>query len=123
MDETKDPGAGGSRTDAPAADAPATEAPAADAPEDDDPPAAGPGSERPVSTGGLSLADANVLRSGTRLKVQRGGMMRQDLEGESAEGRYVSQFESPVHGRMIVVHLPGRGNFGFRLDELRQVEV
>lgn len=71
----------------------------------------------------LVLADANLLRSGTLLKVLRPGMVRQDLEGESAEGTYVSQFDSPTHGRMVVVHLPGRGNFGFRLDELRRVEI
>jgi len=78
---------------------------------------------RPVATSGLALATANLLRSGTRLKVLRPGMVRHDLEGESAEGRYVSQFDSPVHGRMVVVHLPGRGNYGFRLDELQRVEV
>lgn len=96
---------------------------------DGNPTAAGAGSNPGRRTGptassaGLALPDANLLRSGTRLKVLRRGMVRQDLEGESAEGRYVSQFDSPVHGRLVVVHLPGRGNYGFRLDELERVEV
>ena len=45
-------------------------------------------------------------------------MSRHELEGDEAEGCYVAQFESPIHGRMVVVNLGDRCNYGFTLDEL-----
>lgn len=76
------------------------------------------------SGGTLDRRQANLLEGGDRLRVRREGLLRHDLheETEALEGTYVSQFDSPRHGRLVVVHLPGRGNYGFRLDELERMQ-
>lgn len=70
----------------------------------------------------MTLKRANRLRSGERLRVSADGLSRHGLPGDPRVGEYVSQFESPVHGRMVIVHLDDRGNHGFRLDEVEAVD-
>ena len=71
----------------------------------------------------MTLEEANYLSPGTRLRVLRGGMERHRLEPAESEGIYVSQLESPVHGRLVVVNFTDQGAYGFRLDELEIVGV
>lgn len=66
----------------------------------------------------MTLEQANYLTSGLRILVSEGGLTRHRLSSESTRGTYVSQFESPVHGRMIIVNLDDDGAFGFQLEEI-----
>ena len=66
----------------------------------------------------MTIEEANYLTSGDRLRVSTGGLARHGVESGSGDGTYVSQFESPNQGRLVVVNLQDRGSYGFRLDEL-----
>lgn len=66
----------------------------------------------------MTVREANYLTGGARLRVLKAGLERHGLESEDREGNYISQFESPAHGRMIIVDLSGDGAFGFALEEL-----
>ncbi len=66
----------------------------------------------------MTVEEANYLSTGDRLHVNGDGLSRHDLQGKAADGTYVSQFESPKLGRLVVVKLRQGGAFGFRLDEL-----
>jgi hypothetical protein len=50
--------------------------------------------------------------------VSEDGLTRHGLSSEWTRGTYVSQFESPVHGRMVIVDLDDDGAYGFTLEEL-----
>jgi hypothetical protein len=71
----------------------------------------------------MTVEEANYLGPGDALRVNAEGLHRHGLEGRSAQGSYVSQFESPKNGRLIVVRLPDTRAFGFRLDELEIVRL
>ncbi len=66
----------------------------------------------------MTVKEANYLSTGDRLRVNADGLSRHQLRGRAADGTYVSQFESPNQGRLVVVRLGKGGAFGFRLDEL-----
>ena len=66
----------------------------------------------------MTLEQANYLTSGVRMLVSDDGLARHGLSSEWTRGTYVSQFESPVHGRMVVVDLDDDGAYGFRLGEI-----
>ena len=66
----------------------------------------------------MNLEQANRLGSGDRLRVGTAGLERHGLGGDRKDGTYVSQFESPKNGRMVVVRLEGDAVYGFRLDEV-----
>ena len=66
----------------------------------------------------MTIEEANYLSTGDRLRVNAEGLSRHQLQGTAADGTYVSQFESPNQGRLVVVRLRAGGAFGFRLDEL-----
>jgi len=66
----------------------------------------------------MTLEQANFLTSGLRMLVSENGLARHGLSSEWTRGTYVSQFESPVHGRMVIVNLDDDGAFGFRLREI-----
>lgn len=69
--------------------------------------------ERPMTT-----EQANYLGSGDRLRVLTDGLARHRVETDNPVGTYVSQFDSPNHGRLVVVQLDDGPTFGFRLDEV-----
>ena len=69
----------------------------------------------------MTIEEANYLSAGDRLRVSSRGLSRHDAQEASGEGSYVSQFESPGQGRLVVVKLESGGTFGFRLDELEVV--
>ena len=66
----------------------------------------------------MTLEQANYLTSGLRMLVSEDGLARHSLSSEWTRGTYVSQFESPVHGRMVIVNLDDDGAFGFHLGEI-----
>jgi hypothetical protein len=66
----------------------------------------------------MKLEQANYLGSGDRLRVLPDGLARHDIESENPVGTYVSQFESPKRGRLVVVRLDDGRTFGFQLDEV-----
>ena len=66
----------------------------------------------------MTLEQANYLTSGLRILVSECGLTRHRLSSEWTRGTYVSQFESPVHGRMVIVNLDDDGAFGFQLEEI-----
>jgi len=66
----------------------------------------------------MTVEEANYLSTGDRLRVTHEGLSRHDLQSRSDEGTYVSQFESPNQGRLVVVRLTNGNAYGFRLDEL-----
>ena len=62
---------------------------------------------------------ANHLGAGDRLRISPDGLERHGIDAENRAGTYVSQFESPKDGRLVIVRLDGGGTFGFRLDEVQ----
>jgi hypothetical protein len=66
----------------------------------------------------MTLEQANYLTSGLRMLVTEDGLARHGLSSEWTRGTYVSQFDSPVHGRMVIVDLDDDGAFGFHLGEI-----
>jgi hypothetical protein len=66
----------------------------------------------------MTLEQANYLTSGLRMLVTDDGLARHGLSSEWTRGTYVSQFDSPVHGRMVIVDLDDDGAFGFHLGEI-----
>ncbi len=66
----------------------------------------------------MNVEQANYLGSGDRLKVLPDGLARHDLETDNPVGTYVSQFESPGRGRLVVVRLDDGRTLGFQLDEV-----
>lgn len=66
----------------------------------------------------MKLEQANYLESGDRLEVLPGGLERHHVETDNPVGTYVSQFESPKLGRLVVARLDSGQTFGFRLDEV-----
>jgi len=66
----------------------------------------------------MTLEQANYLTSGLRMLVSENGLARHGLSSEWTRGTYVSQFESPSHGRMVIVNLDDDGAFGFHLGEI-----
>ena len=69
----------------------------------------------------MTREQANVLQHGARFRIHRDGLARHGLSVDDPVGSYVSQFDSPVHGRMIVVLLAGGDRYGFTLSELEIV--
>lgn len=70
----------------------------------------------------MNRGQANRIGPGARLRILAGGLERHGLPPDRTRGTYVSQFDSPAHGRMLVVRVDGDGNLGFRLDELELVD-
>ncbi len=66
----------------------------------------------------MTVEEANYLGPGDAVRVSVEGLQRHGLEGRSVQGNYVSQFESPKNGRLIIIRLPDTRAYGFRLDEL-----
>ena len=66
----------------------------------------------------MNLEQANYLTSGLRMLVSEDGLTRHGLSSEWTRGTYVSQFESPAYGRMIIVNLDDDGAYGFQLGEI-----
>ena len=66
----------------------------------------------------MTFEQANYLTSGLRMLVSEDGLARHGLSSEWTRGTYVSQFESPVHGRMVIVNLDDDGAYGFHLGEI-----
>ena len=66
----------------------------------------------------MTLEQANYLTGGLRMLVSEDGLARHGLSSEWTRGTYVSQFESPAHGRMVIVNLDDDGAFGFQLGEI-----
>lgn len=66
----------------------------------------------------MTLEEANYLGSGARLKVLPEGLERHGIDAQNPVGTYVSQFDSPRHGRMVVVRLDEGETRGFRLAEV-----
>jgi len=71
----------------------------------------------------MTVEEANYLGPGDALRVSIEGLVRHGLEGRSVQGSYVSQFESPKKGRLIIVRLPDTRAYGFCLDELEIVRL
>lgn len=70
----------------------------------------------------MNRDQANRIGPGTRLRILQGGLERHGLSPDRRRGTYVSQFVSPVHGRMLIVRLDD-ASYGFRLDELEIVDA
>lgn len=70
----------------------------------------------------MTTEEANSLGPGDRLRVFPDGLTRHGLPAKPDAGTYVSQFESPVHGRLVVVRLDDGGAYGFRTDELERLQ-
>lgn len=66
----------------------------------------------------MKLEQANYLGSGDRLKVLPDGLERHGIVSQAPIGTYVSQFDSPKLGRLVVVRLDGGETRGFALDEV-----
>lgn len=66
----------------------------------------------------MNLQQANYLGSGDRLKILPEGLERHGIRPENPVGTYVSQFDSPKLGRLVVVRLDEGETRGFRLDEV-----
>jgi hypothetical protein len=66
----------------------------------------------------MKREQANDLGSGDRLRVLPAGLERHAIASAEPVGTYVSQFDSPRHGRLVVVRLDGGETCGFRLDEV-----
>ena len=66
----------------------------------------------------MTLEQANYLGSGARLKILPAGLERHDIETSNPVGTYVSQFESPKRGRLLVVRLDSGAMRGFQLEEV-----
>jgi hypothetical protein len=66
----------------------------------------------------MKLEQANYLGSGDRLRVLPEGLERHGIQTQNPVGSYVSQFESPKLGRLVVVRLDEGETRGFRLDEV-----
>jgi hypothetical protein len=66
----------------------------------------------------MNLEQANYLGSGDRLQVLPEGLRRHGIETRNPVGTYVSQFDSPKHGRLVVVRLDEGETRGFKLDEV-----
>jgi hypothetical protein len=66
----------------------------------------------------MKLEQANYLGAGDRLRVLAPGLERHGLDTPDPVGTYVSQFESPKLGRLVIVRLDSGETFGFPLDEV-----
>ena len=66
----------------------------------------------------MKLEQANYLGSGDRLKILAEGLQRHRVDTDNPVGTYVSQFESPKLGRLVIVHIDNDETYGFRLDEV-----
>jgi hypothetical protein len=66
----------------------------------------------------MKLEQANYLGSGDRLEILAAGLERHGIDTEAAVGTYVSQFESPKRGRLIIVRIDNAETYGFQLDEV-----
>ena len=66
----------------------------------------------------MNVEQANYLGSGDRVKVLADGLERHGVETDNPVGTYVSQFESPKRGRLVVVRLDNGQTLGFQLDEV-----
>ncbi len=66
----------------------------------------------------MKLEQANYLGSGDRLEILAAGRERQDIDTANPVGTYVSQFESPKRGRLIIVRIDNGKTYGFQLDEV-----
>ena len=66
----------------------------------------------------MKLAQANYLGSGDRLEILAAGLERHDIDTTNPVGTYVSQFESPKRGRLIIVRIDNDETWGFQLDEV-----
>jgi hypothetical protein len=66
----------------------------------------------------MNVEQANYLGSGDRVRVLPDGLDRHDVQTDNPVGTYVSQFESPKRGRLVVVRLDNGQTLGFQLDEV-----
>lgn len=66
----------------------------------------------------MKLEQANYLGSGDRLEILAAGLERQGIRSANPVGTYVSQFESPQRGRLIIVRIDNAETYGFQLDEV-----
>ena len=66
----------------------------------------------------MNNQQANYLGSGARLKISSEGLERHGIDTDNPVGTYVSQFESPKMGRLVIVHLDNGENYGFQLGEI-----
>jgi hypothetical protein len=66
----------------------------------------------------MKLEQANYLGSGDRLEVLAAGLERHGVDTANPVGTYMSQFESPKNGRLIIVRIDNGDTYGFRLDEV-----
>lgn len=66
----------------------------------------------------MNIEQANYLGSGDRLRVLAEGIERHTIATDSPVGTYVSQFDSPKRGRLVVVRLDDGQTLGFQLDEV-----
>jgi len=71
----------------------------------------------------MTVEEANYLGPGDALRVSVEGLVRHGLDERSVQGSYVSQFESPKKGRLVIVRLPDTRAYGFQLDELEIVRL
>lgn len=71
----------------------------------------------------MTVEEANYLGPGDELRISAEGLERHGLEGRGAAGAYVSQFDSPKNGRLVIVRLADQGSYGFRLEELEIVRL
>jgi hypothetical protein len=70
----------------------------------------------------MKREQANYLGSGDRLRVLPAGLERHALENDNPVGTYVSQFDSPKLGRLVLVRLDSGETRGFRLDEVELLD-
>ena len=66
----------------------------------------------------MKLEHANYLGSGDRLEILAAGLERHGIDSAGPVGTYVSQFESPRRGRLIIVRIDDGETYGFQLDEV-----
>ena len=66
----------------------------------------------------MDVEQANYLGSGDRLKILPAGLERHGIHSNNPVGTYISQFESPKNGRLVIVRLDDGNTRGFRLDEV-----
>ena len=66
----------------------------------------------------MNVEQANYLGSGDRVKVLAEGLERHHVATDNPVGTYVSQFDSPKRGRLVVIRLDDGQTLGFQLDEV-----
>jgi len=70
----------------------------------------------------MTPEQANHLGSDARLKILPAGLERHEIRTENPVGTYVSQFQSPKLGRLVVVRLDDGETRGFCLEEVELLD-